>query len=349
MSKTSSFLKSAAVVSSFFGTTASVFPSDTVAENGVNASLSSFELSNIEHEQFAPNPAYKREVEEWRKRYEANLRKDGSWLTVAGLFWLQNGENWLGSLPTSTVRLPEKAPATLGSIRITGDAANPTIHFFPVTTVPVTVRRADGSSPNLLLDSSQKLAFDNDSGSSPDVISVGELSLYVVRRTSKQGTRFAIRLKDSGSEARKHFKGNAWFAVKPEYRINARFVEYETPKTVEIENILGGIEKHVTVGFAEFRIGKNTYTLDAEREGDKLFFNFRDRTSGKATYPAGRFLYADLPQNGVVTLDFNKAENPPCAFTSFATCPLPPRKNWLTVSIEAGEKTHHPFDETSKH
>lgn len=346
MFKTPLFLTSAAVASALSGATASAFPHEDCGETNFNNST--FE-NVIEKTITVPNTAYKREIEEWRKRYEDNLRKDGGWLTVAGLFWLQQGENWLGSLPTSAVRLPKKAPATIGSIRISGDSVNPQLHFFPVTNAPVTVRRADGSQPNLLLDSSQKLAFDNDAGSSPDVISIGDLSMYVVRRTSKTGQRFAIRLKDNGSDARKHFKGSTWFAPKPEYRIEARFVHYDAPKTVEIENILGGVEKHTTIGYAEFRIGKQVFTLDAEQEGDKLFFNFRDLTSGKATYPAGRFLYADLPQNGTVTLDFNKAENPPCAFTSFATCPLPPRKNWLKVSIEAGEKTHHPFDETGKH
>jgi hypothetical protein len=334
-----SFLKSAAVVSAMFGTTASAF-SETNNDNDV--------VLEYESQHPLPDPAYKREIEEWRKKYEANLRKENGWLTVAGLYWLKHGENWLGTIPSSTIQLPKKAPATLGSLRLEGDTANPRIHFFAVTAVPVRVLRGNGTESNILHDSSQTLAYDDDSGSKPDVITIGELSMYVVRRTNKSGTRFAIRLKDNGSEARKHFKGNTWFAVKPEYRITARFVQYEQPKTVEIENILGGIEKHTTVGYAEFRIGKNTYTLDAEREGDKLFFNFKDETSGKATYPAGRFLYADLPQNGVVTLDFNKAENPPCAFTSFATCPLPPRKNWLKTRIEAGEKTHHPYDETHK-
>lgn len=331
MFKPPSFLKSAAVVSALVGTAVSAFSHDDL-------------LIEREAQQSLLNPAYKREIEEWRKRYEANIRKENGWLTVAGLHWLKHGENWLGSIPSSTILLPKKAPATLGSLRLEGDSANPRIHFFPVTSVPVRVTKADGTESNILHDSSQTLAFDDDLGSKPDIISIGELSMFVVRRTNKTGTRFALRLKDNGSPGRKNFKGNKWFAVKPEYRINARFVNYETPKTVEIENILGGIEKHVTIGYAEFQIGKNIYTLDAEREGDKLFFNFRDETSGKTTYPAGRFLYADLPQNGVVVLDFNKAENPPCAFTSYATCPLPPRKNWLKTRIEAGELTHHPYD-----
>jgi hypothetical protein len=287
---------------------------------------------------------YAKELQSWRKERESKLRADNGWLSVAGLLWLKQGENWLGSLPSNNVRLPEKAPATLGSLRLDGDSAAPRFRFFPVTNLPVTITRGNGTPVNPLLDSSQTLAFDNDNGSKPDIISIGDLSMFVVRRTDRSGTRFAIRLRDKNSEARKNFKGCSWFPAKPEYRVKARFTAYDSPRTVEIENILGGQEKHTAAGYVEFRLGNKEYKLEAEQEGDKLFFNFRDETSGKATYPAGRFLYSDLPQNGVVTLDFNKAENPPCAFTNFATCPLPPRMNWLKARIEAGEKTHHPHE-----
>jgi uncharacterized protein len=327
MFKNPSFLKSLAVVSALVGTAASSFPEKSLAQT----------------------ISYKQEIEQWRVLYEQRLRAPKGWLTVAGLHWLKQGDNWAGSLPTNAIVLPKKSPATLGAFRLDGDGQNAIVRFFPVTNVPVTVIRADGSKPNLLLDSAQILGFDNDSGSKPDLVSIGDLSMFVVRRTDQSGTRFALRVRDSNSMARQTFKGCTWFPVKPAYRIKASFINYDTPKTVEIENILGGREKHTALGYAEFRLGRNTFRLEAEQEGDKLFFNFRDETSGKATYPAGRFLYADLPQNGVVTLDFNKAENPPCAFTSFATCPLPPRTNWLKARIDAGEKTHHPFEETSKH
>jgi uncharacterized protein (DUF1684 family) len=330
MLKTPSFLKSLAVVSALVGTAASSFPDQSLAQT------------------LALTVSYKQEINQWRVLYEQGLRSPKGWLTVAGLFWLKQGDNWAGSLPGNAILLPKKSPATLGSFRVDGDEQNPVVRLFPVTNVPVSITRADGSTPNLLLDSSQILTFDNDNGSKPDIVSIGDLSMFVVRRTDRAGTRFALRVRDSNSTARQTFKGCTWFPVKPAYRIEARFITYDSPKTVEIQNILGGLEKHTALGYAEFRLGKETFRLEAEQEGNKLFFNFRDQTSGKATYPAGRFLYADLPHNGVVTLDFNKAENPPCAFTSFATCPLPPRTNWLKVGIEAGEKTHHPHDETVK-
>lgn len=299
-----------------------------------------------------PN-AYTTEITEWRKARENKLRSDNGWLTVAGLYWLKQGENWLGTIPTSNVLLPKKAPATLGSLRLDGDTLNPRLHFFPVTNIPVNITKADGTPVNPILDSAQTLAFDNDNGSKPDIISIGDLSMFVVRRTTKSGLRFGIRLRDKASAARQHFKGCTWFPVKPEYRTEARFTPYAEPKTIEIENILGGLEKHTAIGTLDFTLNGKEYKLEAEQEGNKLFINFRDETSGKAgvneTYPAGRFLYAELPQNGVTVLDFNKAENPPCAFTNFATCPLPPRINWLKTKIEAGEKTHHPYEENNRH
>ncbi len=296
---------------------------------------------------------YTAEITEWRKNREAKLRADNGWLTVAGLYWLKQGENWLGTIPSSNVLLPKKAPATLGSLRLDGDTLNPRLHFFPVTTVPVSITRADGTPVNPILDSAQTLAYDDDNGTRPDVMSIGDLSMFVVRRTTKSGLRFGIRLRDKASAARLNFKGCSWFPVKPEFRTEARFTPYAEPKTIEIENILGGLEKHTAIGTLAFTLRGKQYTLEAEQEGKKLFINFRDETSGKEganeTYPAGRFLYAELPQNGVTVLDFNKAENPPCAFTNFATCPLPPRTNWLKTRIEAGEKTHHPHDDNGTH
>jgi uncharacterized protein (DUF1684 family) len=138
-----------------------------------------------------------------------------------------------------------------------------------------------------------------------------------------------------------------WFPVKEDYRIEARWEAYASARTVSIVNVLGDVSEERSTGRAHFQIGSNQYSLEPVDEGNSLFFIFRDETSGKETYGAGRFLYAEKPKNGVVILDFNKAVNPPCAFTAFATCPLPPSQNRLKVRIEAGEMaplSHHEPD-----
>jgi uncharacterized protein (DUF1684 family) len=161
--------------------------------------------------------------------------------------------------------------------------------------------------------------------------------MYVIER----GGRFALRVKDPESARRRSFRGLDWFPVRESYRVTARFVPYEPPKAIPIANVLGTVEPMPSPGYVVFSLNGREFHLDPVLEdpaAKELFFIFRDETAGKQTYPAGRFLYADLPKDGRVVLDFNKAYSPPCAFTSFATCPLPPRQNRLDVRIEAGEK-----------
>lgn len=157
--------------------------------------------------------------------------------------------------------------------------------------------------------------------------------MFVIHR----GNRYAIRLKDTGSKFRQEFTGLHWFPVRASYRVTARFVRYETPKMIAIPNILGETEKEASPGYVVFTLQGHPFRLYPVVEGNQLFFIFHDQTSGKETYPSGRFLDADLPKEGKVLLDFNKAYNPPCAFTPYATCPLPPKQNRLATRIEAGE------------
>jgi uncharacterized protein (DUF1684 family) len=144
----------------------------------------------------------------------------------------------------------------------------------------------------------------------------------------------------------KEFTGLRWFPVQEDYRVEGRFVPYTSAKTIAVPNILGQVEEMPSPGYVAFTIGGREVRLDPVLEepgASELFFIFRDQTTGKETYPAGRFLYAAMPKDGRVTLDFNKAYSPPCAFTPFATCPLPPKQNRLPVRIEAGEmhSGHH--------
>ncbi len=157
--------------------------------------------------------------------------------------------------------------------------------------------------------------------------------MFVIRR----GPRTAIRLRDIHSKMREEFTALHWYPVKEQYRVLAKFVSYHQPQRIAIPNILGQTESQPSPGYAVFQLMGHSYRLDPILEGDQLFFIFKDQTSPNTTYGAGRFLYADPPKEGRVVLDFNKAVNPPCAFTPYATCPLPPKQNRLAVRIEAGE------------
>lgn len=172
-----------------------------------------------------------------------------------------------------------------------------------------------------------------------DVAKIGDIEIQVVQR----GARYGVRLRDPNNAARREFSGLRYFPVDERYRVQAKFVPYDPPKGVPITNVLGITEPEKCPGYAEFRLHGARYRLEPvieDDEPDQLFFIFRDLTSDRESYGSGRFLYADLPKDGRVTLDFNKAYNPPCAFTAFATCPLPPRQNRLPVRIEAGEKRY---------
>jgi uncharacterized protein (DUF1684 family) len=267
---------------------------------------------------------YRVEVHKWRADREARLKADGGWLSLAGLFWLNEGPNRFGTDPAGDIVLPEgSAPAKAGVFeRKAGEVT--------VTLLPGAHGRVGGrplSGPT---------AMRSDTSGSPDVLEIGPLSLNVIER----GGRLAVRLKDKNSPTRKGFTGLQWFDVQEEYRVEARFVSYPQPKPVKVPNVLGQSESMPSPGYAEFTLGGKTVRLDGvmeEPQAEQLFFILRDQTSGKETYGAGRFLYAELPKGGKIVLDFNKAYSPPCAFTPYATCPLPPPQNWMPVRVEAGE------------
>jgi hypothetical protein len=175
-----------------------------------------------------------------------------------------------------------------------------------------------------------------DTTAAPDVLKVGRLTLHVIVR----GDRVGIRLKDPEAPTRRQFTGLRWFPVKDEYRVSGRFVAHPGPLTIAVPNILGQVIEMPSPGYVTFTLQDRELRLDPvleEPDAKELFFIFRDETAGHESYPAGRFLYTALPRDGAVMLDFNKAYSPPCAFTAFATCPLPPKQNRLPVRVEAGE------------
>jgi uncharacterized protein (DUF1684 family) len=265
-------------------------------------------------------PDYKAEIERWRQEREAGLKADGGWLTVAGLFWLKEGKNTVGTDKSNAIILPVgSAPATVGDFEFHDGQTM----FRAAPGAAVTVNGEPATSALLKPDTSGAL----------DIVRVNDLTMFVIHR----GKRFAIRLKDKNSETRKKFSGLKVFPPDERYRVQAKFVPYNPPKMIPIPNILGETEEEASPGYVEFTLNGHACRLDPVTEGDSLFFIFKDLTSGKETYPPGRFLNTPMPKNGEVTLDFNQAYNPPCAFTPYATCPLPPKQNQLAVRIEAGE------------
>jgi uncharacterized protein len=251
---------------------------------------------------------YQAEIGAWHQQREARLRADGGWLTVTGLFWLHEGRNTFGTDPKSDIVLPAGSP----------HAGEFDLHNGKVAS------RFDGGT--------RELRPDTD-----DFVPSGRLRLYLIER----GGRMGIRLKDPQSSYLREFHGIDYFPPREGYRVVARFVP--DPKKVPITNILGQTEPEDSPGYVVFQLQGREYRLRPvidDPSSPDLFFIFRDLTSEHETYGAGRFLDTPPPQNGQVVLDFNKAYNPPCAFTPYATCPLPPKENRLPVRIEAGEKKY---------
>ena len=269
--------------------------------------------------------SYQANIEHWREQREANLKADDGWLTVAGLFWLHDGSNAAGADPASDIVLP-RGPAHVGVF----DFHDGTTTFRAAPDAEATVNERPAGAAAVLR---------SDSDGEPDRVKLDGLTMFVIHR----GNRYAIRLKDTESKFRKEFTSLHWYPVKESYRVTAKFVPYETPKMIAVPNILGETEKDASPGYVTFTLHGHPYRLDPVTEDNQLFFIFRDETAGKETYPSGRFLHSEMPKEGKVVLDFNKAYNPPCAFTPYATCPLPPKQNRLAVRIEAGELNygHH--------
>jgi uncharacterized protein (DUF1684 family) len=252
---------------------------------------------------------FQNEEAEWRRTREATLKADGGWLSLAGLFWLHEGANSFGKDPSNAIALPD-GPAHAGAFEMHGSKVKASMN---------------GAAAH-------EVALNSD-----EAVKVGRLSLFVIQR----GDKIGIRLKDPESEARRTFHGLEYFPANEAYRVTARFVA--EPRKIPILNILGQTDQSESPGYAVFRLHGQEFKLYPilETPGAKeLFYIFRDQTAGKETYGAGRFFYSDMPHDGKVVLDFNHAYNPPCAFTPYATCPLPPPENKLPVRIEAGEKNY---------
>jgi uncharacterized protein (DUF1684 family) len=265
-------------------------------------------------------------IERWRTEREERLRSETGWLTVVGLYWLEPGDNSFGSGPGNRVVLPEgRGPETAGS--------------FHLADGKVTVRARADSGVTLEGEAVTERELQTDIEGEPDVLELDDVTFYVIQR----GDRYGIRVKDPSSEMLREFSGLESFPVDPGYRVEATFLPYDPPKEVQIATVVGTVQPMLTPGRVEFTLNGETLSLEPiveQPDDEDYFFIFRDETSGKETYGAGRFLYTEAARDGRVILDFNKAYNPPCAFTPYATCPLPPPQNRLPIRVEAGEKVY---------
>lgn len=271
----------------------------------------------------AQEAGYVAQVEKLRAAREASLRAEDGWLSVAGLFWLKEGANRVGSAPGSEVLLPaEASPARAGVVTLRGGA--------------VTFEPAAGAAATL--DGEPLRARTTLRANGPETVGVGRLKLLLIQR----GERLAIRLRDNQSELRRNFAGCRWYPVKPEWRIEAQFLPQPGGAKITLETVVGNKETYDSAGFAVFEKNGTQYRLEAARAGGRLWFVFRDGTSGKTTYAGARQLYADAPKDGRLVLDFNMAYNFPCAFNPWTTCPLPPPQNRLALAVEAGELDYKP-------
>ncbi len=266
-------------------------------------------------------PEYIAEIEQWHQKRIERLKNENGWLTLVGLHWLKEGENSFGSDKNNDIVFPENAPQNIGKIVLKDSV----ITLYVNEGVNVT------TEGNVV----KEIKLEEDLTGNPTVLDVGSFRWYIIKR----GDRYGIRLRDTEASILKEFKGINIYPINEDWRIEAAFIPYDPPKPILIPNILGTTEEDKSPGALSFTKDGKSYKLDAIESRNGFFIIFADETSGKETYGAGRFLYTDKPDtNNNVILDFNIAYNPPCVFTKYATCPLPPKQNYLHLKITAGEK-----------
>jgi len=270
--------------------------------------------------------AYVTELQQWHQRRIERLTSKTGWLSLAGLYWLKEGKNTFGSASGNNIKFPpQKSPDFIGSIYV--EEGN--------------VRTEINEEINVLHDGRRvtSIQMKPDLTGDPTILYLDSLSWYIIKR----GERFAVRLRDSENENIKNFAGIEMFPIDSTWRVQATLEPYKPPKIMDVPNITGTVSEETSPGALVFSLNGEEYRLDpiGQPEGESLFLIFADQTNGSETYGAGRFLYVKMPgENGLTIIDFNMAYNPPCAFTRFATCPLPPSQNVLPIRVTAGEKKY---------
>ncbi len=248
---------------------------------------------------------------QWQNDRIESLKSETGWLNLAGLYWLEKGENTVGSDSSNTIIFPGKAPAHIGTYFLKEGK----IRFRP--------------------DSGSEMEIATDKTGNATVLETGSMAWFIIERNGKYG----IRLRDYEHPAIMAFHGIESFPPNIKWRIEADYEMFDEPREIMIPTVLGIDEKNSCPGIIRFRIGDTEQVLYPTSSETGFFIVFADETSGNETYGGGRFIYTGKPgKDGKLIIDFNRAYNPPCAFTPFATCPFPPRENILTIRIEAGEK-----------
>jgi len=268
--------------------------------------------------------AYVESITQWQEQRLERLRDKDGWLTLAGLFWLEEGENSFGSDPENDIVFPGKADAFCGTL-ILEDST-------------VTLRVAEGvqiSSDDLPVDT---LVLNDDHSGNTTRLQQGDLAWYIIKR----GERYGIRLRDHKHPRLQELDHIPSYPIQTDYVVEASLEPFDEPRIMTVATPLEGYtEDYECPGILKFRIRGRDLELYPFTSGKRYFLVMADETTGLDTYGAGRFMYAVPDSIGRIILDFNKAYNPPCAFSPFATCPMPPRENFLPVAIEAGEKSVH--------
>jgi uncharacterized protein len=267
---------------------------------------------------------YKKSIDEWKQKRLAGLKSENGWLNLVGLYWLKDGQNPFGSSEINNIVFPKNAPEFIGTIILY--KGNLSISINPDVEVFI----------NDSLVKEHDILTDNDNNTTR--FSIGPLRWTIIKR----GERYGIRLRDLENPLINQINEIPSFPVDLNWRIEASFERFDDPKEIAIPNVLGDTNFEKYYGILKFKVDGNEYSLIPTGDGisEDFFVIFADETSAEETYGAGRFLSVEKPdENGKTYIDFNKATNPPCAFTAFATCPLPPKENILPVKILAGEKT----------
>ena len=270
---------------------------------------------------------YTARIEHWRSERVARLQRPDGWLSLVGLHWLEPGRHSIGSAEGNDIVLAV-GPEQLGQIVL----EDGTVRFTADDDAAV---RVDGGVPV------GPVVLAPDSSGTPTQVALedGRAGFVVIERSGRLG----LRVKDAGAKTLTEFTGIESFPIDPAWRIDARFEAHPPGKTIPIASVINTLEPMPNPGAVVFERDGKTHRLQAVDEGDgQLFLIFADRTSGKSTYGAGRFLYAEPPAPGSdrVVVDFNRAYNPPCALNAYSTCPLPPPENRLDLEVAAGEKTY---------
>jgi uncharacterized protein len=266
---------------------------------------------------------YINEIKQWHQNRIERLKQENGWLNLVGLYWLKEGENTFGSGDNNYIVFPSKVPKSIGT--------------FYLKDGKVSVEINPGVNVTTEGNPVSKMDLKDDLSDNPTVMQLGSFRWFVINRNGRMG----IRLRDIDAPLVKNFKGIDTYPINEDWRITADFHPFDRYRVIEVPNIINSVEKDTVIGELTFTIKGKNYKLLPIKEGNEFFIIFADETNGTETYGAGRFLYTSLPDsNNKVIVDFNKAYNPPCAFTKYATCPLPPKENYLHLKITAGEKKY---------